>query len=246
LSAIAVQGANVSLTTSAAYGTSPLTNAWYVGGTSTALQTDTANATNITSTLTLNNVQAGTNYFAVSSDPAGSVTGLVASVEVILGPANKTVNAGTNFVQFSVVPNGPSAPTAYQWKTNGVNISNGTHYAGATTATLTITNAQLADAVTYSVAVSNPAGTVTPSATLTVNAPAPTFSTVALVSTNVVMGFTTPNPYDNVSSFTLQSSGLVQGPYTNSPGTITGGNGTFQVSSPVTSVSGMFYRLKHN
>jgi hypothetical protein len=246
LSAIAIQGANVTLTNTAAYGSSPITNAWFVANTGSALQTDTANATNITSILTLNNVQAGTNYVAICSDPAGSVTGLLASVEVIIPPVSQTVNAGTNFVQFTVVPSGPSAPTAYQWKTNGVNLANGSHYAGVTTGTLTITNAQLADAVTYSVVVSNPAGTVTPSATLTVTAPPPTFTGVSIVGTNIVMGFTSPNTFDNTGSYTLQSSVVVQGPYTNTPATFTGGNGTFQVSTPVVaSNSTMFYRLNH-
>ena len=87
---------------------------------------------------------------------------------------------------------------------------------------------------------------MTPSATLTVIAPSPTFSAVSIVDTNIVMGFTTTNPYDNVSSFTLQSCGVVQGPYTNAPGTVTGANGTFQVASPVTSSGNMFYLLKHN
>ena len=250
LSVIALQGANISLTNTAAFGSSPITNSWYVADTNPApvlsVQKNTANATNITSILTLNNVQTGTNYLAISSDPAGSVTGLVASVEVIIPPVSQTVNAGTNFVQFTVVPNGPSTPTAYQWKTNGVNLANNAHYAGATTSTLTITNVQLADAMIYSVAVSNPAGTVTPSATLTVIAPPPTFSTVSIVGTNIVMGFTSANTFDNTGSFILQSSGLVQGPYTNTPATFTGGNGTFQVSAPVVpSISAMFYRLIH-
>jgi Immunoglobulin I-set domain len=249
LSVIAIQGATVSLTNSAAFGTSPITNSWYVANTNPApvsvLKTDTASATNITSTLTLNNVQSGTNYLAVSSDPAGSVTGLVASVEVIIPPVSKTVNAGTNFVQFAVIPNGPSAPTAYQWKTNGVNLANNSHYAGVTTATLTITNVQLADMATYSVAVSNPAGTVTPSATLTVIAPPPTFSMISIVGTNVVMGFTTPNTYDNTGSFVLQSSPVVQGPYTNTAASFTGANGTFQVTAPQTGDT-MFYRLNHS
>jgi hypothetical protein len=249
LSVIAIQGANVSLTSSAAFATAPITNVWSIANTNpapvVALQTDTANATNLTSVLTLNNVQTGTNYLAVFSDQAGSVTGLVASVEVIIGPTNQTVNSGTNIVRFIAIPNGPSAPTAYQWKTNGVNLANNSHYAGVTTGVLTITNAQLIDMTTYSVAVSNPAGTVTPSATLTVIAPSPTFSTISLVGTNVVIGFTSPNAYDNTGSFTLQSAGLVQGPYTNTPGILTGANGSFQVSSPQTGDT-MFYRLKHN
>jgi Immunoglobulin I-set domain len=248
LSVIALQGANLSLTSSATFATSPITNTWSIANTNpspvSVVKTDTANATNLTSTLTLNNVQFGTNYLAVFSDPAGSVTGLVASVEVVIGPTNQSVNAGTNFVRFVAAANGPSAPT-YQWETNGVNLANNSHYAGVTTSILTITNVQLADMTTYSVAVSNPAGTVTPSATLTVNAPPPTFSTISIAGTNVVMGFTTPNPYDNSGSFTLQSAGLVQGPYTNAPGTVTGGGGTFQITSPQTGET-MFYRLKHN
>jgi hypothetical protein len=250
LSLIVMQGANVSFTSSASFATAPITNVWSLANTNPApvlgVQTDTANATNLTSTLTLNNILVGTNYQAVFSDAAGSVTGLVASVEVIIGPTNQTVNAGTNFVRFAAIPSGPSAPTAYQWKTNGVNLANGTHYAGVTTSTLTITNAQLADAVTYSVAVSNPAGTVTPAATLTVIAPPPTFSNVSLTTTNVSMNFTTPNTFDNVGSFTLQSAVVVQGPYTNTPGTITGSSGSFTVKTVLTTNSSVFYRLKHN
>ena len=212
---------------------------------STALQTDVG-TTNLTSTLVLNNVQAGTNYLAVFSDVAGSVTGAVATLEVIIGPTNRTVNAGSNFVQFVAIPSGPSAPTAYQWKTNGVNLVNGNHFAGVTTSTLTITNAQLSDAATYTVAVTNAAGSVAPSATLTVNAPQPAFSSVSLVGTNALLNFTTTDPYDNSGSFTLQSSVNVQGPYANTAGTITGAAGSFQFKVPLTTNSTMFYRLIHN
>jgi len=210
-----------------------------------AVKTDTANATNLTSTLSLNNVQLGTNIASVFSDLAGSVTGAVASLEVIAGPTNQTVSSGVN-VQLAAIANGPSAPTSYQWKTNGVNLANGSHYAGVTTATLTITNVQLADAVTYTVAVTNAAGGVAPSATLTVIAPSPDISTIAIVGTNAVMNFTTSNPNDNTGSFTLQSSRFVQGPYVNTPGTLTGGSGSFQFKVPLTTNSDMFYRLLHN
>jgi hypothetical protein len=250
LSLIVTNGANASFTSSATFATSPLTNTWSLADTNPApvfvVQTDTAAATNLTSTLTLNNVQSGTNYIAVWSDPAGSVTGLVASLEVITGPTNQTVTQGASFVQFKATPNGPSAPTSYQWMFNGVNLANSSHYAGVTTGTLTITNAQVSDMGTYSVAVVNAAGMVTPSANLTVISLEPTFSTVSIVGTNVVMDFTTPNLDDNVGSFTLQSSVLVQGPYLNTSGTVTGANGAFQVSSPMTTNSTMFYRLIRN
>jgi len=250
VSLIATQGANVSFTSSAWLGTSPITNTWSRSTTNGiptfALQTDTAGATNLTSTVLLNNVLSGTNITATFSDPAGSVTSSVVNLEVIIGPTNRTVNAGSNFVQFVVVPSGPSAPTAYQWKTNGVNLVNGSHFAGVTTSTLTITNAQLSDAVTYTAGVTNAAGGVTVSAALAVIAPSPTFGTVSLVGANAFLNFTTTNPYENTNSFTLQSSVLVTGPYVNTPGTITGASGSFQFKVPVTTNNTMFYRLVHN
>jgi hypothetical protein len=250
VSLIATQGANVSFTSSAWLGTAPVSNTWYLASTPTnpvtALQTDVG-TTNLTSTLALNNVQAGTNYLAVFRDVAGSVTGAVAQLEVIIGPTNRTVNAGSNFVQFVAIPSGPSAPTAYQWKTNGVNLANGNHFAGVATAALTLTNAQLADAVTYTCFVTNAAGSVAVAATLVVSAPQPAFSNIALSGTNALLNFSTTDPFDNTGSFTLQSSGNVQGPYTNTTtATITGSAGSFQFKVPLTTNTTIFYRLKHN
>jgi len=48
-----------------------------------------------------------------------------------------------------------SGPLAYQWKTNGVPLVNGSKYSGVNGATLTINNCQVADNGTYSVTVSN-------------------------------------------------------------------------------------------
>ena len=86
-------------------------------------------------------------------------------------PVNQSVNAGAT-ATFSVVASG--SPTGYQWRKDGSPI------AGATTATLTLTNVTAANAGVYSVAVSNSAGTVSSgNATLTVNplTAAPAFST---------------------------------------------------------------------
>lgn len=77
-------------------------------------------------------------------------------------PASQTVTAG-GAVTFNVVASG--SPTSYQWFFNSAPIS------GATGVSFTLTNVQSADAGTYTVAVSNSAGTVVSSAaTLTVNA----------------------------------------------------------------------------
>src|SRR5205823_14169031 len=173
------------LTSAAIFGSNPLTNIWFRGttngafaagaggvganrdnGTTTAaVVTNTFAATNATATLTVNNIQTGTNYIATWSDVAGSVQGYLSIVEVIQNPVSKTVNQGAT-TNFTVTPTGNSPPSSFQWKTNGVNLANNTKYAGVTTATLFVTNAQPSDALTYTCPVVNPGGTVNPSATL--------------------------------------------------------------------------------
>ncbi|HUA64965.1 MAG TPA: immunoglobulin domain-containing protein, partial [Alphaproteobacteria bacterium] len=231
VSVIATNGANVSFIASASQATAPVTDIWYTANGSVpvaAVLTNTAAATNLTSTLTLNNVQTGTNFVSVFSDAAGLVTNQVASLEVV-GVSNVTALAGAN-AQLSVTASGQSAPTSWQWIFNGSNLANNSHYGGVTTATLTITNVQPADAGVYSVAVVNAAGTATPSGTLIVNAAQSKIhiTSVSINGNNAVGTFTSSNPSDTTSSFTLQSSVGVQGPYTNNPAAVfSGGSGTF-------------------
>jgi hypothetical protein len=67
-------------------------------------------------------------------------------------------------------------PLSFQWQKDGVNLSDDGRVSGATSATLTISSVQLADAGNYSVVVSNPYGSVASSiATLTVLDQAQTF-----------------------------------------------------------------------
>jgi hypothetical protein len=81
---------------------------------------------------------------------------------ILTNPAGQTVNAG-QAASFAVSATGIPAPT-YQW------LKNGTAIDGATGATLAIPVAHVADAGTYSVIVSTPAGSATSgSATLAVN-----------------------------------------------------------------------------
>lgn len=78
-------------------------------------------------------------------------------------PASQSVTAGAN-VTFSVATTGSPAPT-YQWRKDG------TALAGATNATLALSNVQTANAGSYTVVVSNSAGIVTSNAAvLTVTA----------------------------------------------------------------------------
>jgi hypothetical protein len=93
------------------------------------------------------------NYRCVVSNEGGSVNSSQAALTlrpatVVTGhPTNRVVSAGVT-TNFSVTATGEGTVT-YQWQTNGVNINNNSHYAGCTTATLWVTNAQLADAVNY-------------------------------------------------------------------------------------------------
>jgi len=110
-------------------------------------------------------------------------------------PANETVTAGQT-ATFTMVAGG-TAPLGYQWRKNAVNIS------GATSASYTTpTTATTDSGSTFSVAVSNTAGTVTSAAaTLTVN-PAPVAPTITTppASQTVTAGQT--------ATFTVLAAGI--------------------------------------
>jgi hypothetical protein len=257
---IVTQGASFTLNSGAMFASNPLTNIWWRGTTNGplvlgsrengvptfAMATNIFNATNGLGSLTVNSIQGGTNYISTWSDQAGAVTNYITVVEVIAGPGNKTALAGTT-TNFTVVPSGNSPPTSFQWRFNGANLANNTHYAGVTTANLFITNITTADVGTYSVAVVNPFGTVTNAGTLNIPDFQPyQFSNVVDQVTSVVLSFGTANATDTTSSFILQSAGAAAGPYTNNnTGVFTGTNPDFLVTVPKTNTM-MYFRLKHN
>ncbi|MGA2137848.1 MAG: immunoglobulin domain-containing protein [Verrucomicrobiia bacterium] len=161
-----------------ASGTLPLFYQWYTN-------TDTVLTGDTNSTLTVANagtLDAGA-YSVAVSNAYGSVTSAVAQLTVNLpvAPSISTqpqdqinVLPGAN-ATFTVVAGG-SAPLSYQWYYN-----TNTPVANATDSILTITNVQPSDAGSYSVVVSNVAGTATSSnAVLTVstNGVAPVFTTM--------------------------------------------------------------------
>jgi polygalacturonase len=146
-------------------GTLPLFYQWYYN-----TNTPLANATNSTFTITNVGLADAGGYSVLISNSYGAVTSTVAALTITNAapaisaqPQSLTVIPGQN-ASFSVGANG-SAPLGYQWYYNIT-----TPLAGATGATLTLTNVQPGDAGSYSVVVTNPVGSVTsPNAILSVN-----------------------------------------------------------------------------
>ncbi len=178
-------GATVSFTVSAT-GTAPLSYQWMKGGANISGAT--------TATLTLSSVTTANagSYTVRVSNSAGSVTSAAATLTVntvataptiTTQPASQNVTAGST-VSFTVSATG-TAPLAYQWMKGGINIS------GATTATLTLASVTSANAGTYTVLVSNSAGSVTSApAILTVSTVGAPAITSQPVSQNVTAGAT--------------------------------------------------------
>jgi uncharacterized repeat protein (TIGR01451 family) len=161
--AVAVAGGNANFYVSAT-GSTPLNYQWTFGGSAITGAT--------TTTLGLANVQASQagNYSVIVSNPSGSVTSTVATLTVLLPPlitrqpTNQTVVVGAN-ATFQDSATG-TAPLSYQW------LFNGSSPVGTSSNTLTLGNVQLSQAGSYSVVVTNVAGSVTSAvATLTVLVP---------------------------------------------------------------------------
>lgn len=175
--------------TVAANGTTPLAYQWRLGG----VDIPGANAAIYTT---------GTEgvYTVVVTGPAASVTSNPATLTVIVpavppsftSPVAQSVNAGSAF-QFSVSSTG-TLPITYQWSRNNVAIP------GATGSSYGLASASVGDAGSYTVAVTNSAGTVTSAAAvLTVVVPAVAPIVTAPASQTVAFG--------GATSFSVVASG---------------------------------------
>jgi hypothetical protein len=174
------------------YGTNYLTDGGKISG-----------ATN--STLTISNVLKADqgNYSVIITNVAdGVVTSSSATLTVndpliTSQPASCTNLAGTT-ATFSVSAAG-TTPLGYQWVSNGTNyLADTNNVSGAKSTTLTLTNVAQSDAASYSVIVTNPAGSVSSSAAmLTVLAP-PAITTQPQSRTN---------DYGTTGTFTVAASG---------------------------------------
>ena len=184
------QGDNVALKVVA--GGSSLTYQWYIGnppGTSLSGKTSP--------TLALNNVQAaqGSNYFAVVTSGATSLTSSVASVSVFTKPFI-TSQFLTNGLQLYTGQNGFSLqvtaagvqPVYCFWQTNGVTAAITTNSGPGvfTTESFKVANTVVPSS-TYSCIVSNSLGTTTslPVVVSTIAAPASAYATAVLAANPV-------------------------------------------------------------
>ena len=123
-------------------------------------------------------------YTVVVTNDVNSVTSAVVTLslaqapQIASQPQNATCLAGTT-VFFNVAATG-TAPLCYQWWRNSVDLADGGNISGASTARLTIASAAHNDEGTYSVLVTNMAGSITSaSAQLTLGAVAPNQMVIA-------------------------------------------------------------------
>ena len=161
-----------------ATGTGTLTYQW---------QKNSVNVTNgghysgcTTTTLTVSNCDANdaANYRCIVTNTNGSTPSnqatltVKAATTITQSPSNLAVITGLT-AQFSIAATGAGTLT-YQWQKNSANVTNGGHYSGCTTATLTISSASDADEGNYRCVVTADCGSVTSNeAALVVNPPGP-------------------------------------------------------------------------
>lgn len=202
---------------------------------------------------TSNTVVVGPSQVDITLPDCVVISGTALAPQVVQQPANFQAETGAA-AYFSVVATG-SRPLGYQWQRNGVNI------AGATAEWLLLQNLNAADAGTYTVKVSNAAGSATSAgATLTVAAPqapaialAPESQTVAegaTASFSVLASGSAPLAYQWLRN-DVAISGATSASYTtpaatqadngtrytvrvsNAAGTVTSGVATLSVTAPV-------------
>jgi hypothetical protein len=105
---------------------------------------------------------------------------------IVKQPISSALYAGRT-AHFDAVAIG-SSPLSYQWKKNGVNVSNGGNISGALTDSLSIGNVSAADAAAYTLSVTNSANSVTsaPAILIVVPAPAPGTYAYSVLSRNPI------------------------------------------------------------
>ncbi len=123
-----------------------------------------------TTTITVSNVDGSVagNYRCKVSNTGGTVYSSAASLSlkaataITSHPGNRRPCAGET-ATFSVAASG-AGTVSYRWQKDRSNLSNGGHYSGVTTATLTVSNASAADEAEYRCVVTADCGSATSNA----------------------------------------------------------------------------------
>ncbi len=237
---IACAGSSASFTVSATG--AGLTYQWRKGGTPLSNGGNISGATSATLVINPTSASDAASYdVVVSGTCTPSVTSSAASLTVnalpaiTVQPTNKIICEGAP-TSFSVTATGTAI--TYQWRKGGTPIANGGNISGATSNTLSINPASLADAGNYDVVVS---GTCTPPATstaasLTVNALPTTPSITPSGPTTFCSGGSVTITSSASTSYLWSTGATTQAINVTSTGsysvTITNANGCTAVSAP--------------
>jgi hypothetical protein len=159
----AILGSNAVFTV-VAFSPYPMNFRWQLNGTNL---TEGGRITGATNTLLMiSPVSAGDagSYQVVVTNNYGAVTSAVATLTVLGAPIvlmqpSNLVSMPCSSTNLSVTALG-APPLFYQWRKDGVPLTDGSDFSGSASATLTITSAQTPDTGQYSVIVSNWFGTV--------------------------------------------------------------------------------------
>ncbi|MFZ0828064.1 MAG: immunoglobulin domain-containing protein [Verrucomicrobiia bacterium] len=152
-----------------ATGTAPLSYQWQVDETNLLVDGGQISGAT-TNVLTITNVQTTNigNYTVTITNAGGSVTSTNALLTVtnippaiIVQPTNQTAGLGST-VTLTVLATG-TAPLSYQWQMNETNLVDGGQFSGSISNILIISNVQLTNDGTYTVTITNLAGSVTSS-----------------------------------------------------------------------------------
>lgn len=196
--------------TAAAVGDEPLAYRWQKNGVDLADDGRITGASTPAVAISGIGPQDTGDYRVIVTNQLGAATSSVATLTVTgppiisVQPASRAVPAGTN-VNFSVGASGLAA-LSYQWRFNQVEVP------GKTSASMSLTNVQSANAGEYDVVITNVYGSITSAvATLTVLPAAPTITTQAIsrvVSVGQAVSFTVAAKGSEPMSCQWQKNGI--------------------------------------
>jgi hypothetical protein len=187
-------GGNASFTIQA-YGSDPLSYRWQKNSTNLSNGGHYSGVLTPTLAITGADTSDAASYRCVVTNAYGStnssaatltVTSSTAPPSITQQPTSQSVVVGGT-ASFTVLTTG-SGTLYYQWQKNTANLSNGGHYSGATTTTLTITGADTNDTANYRCVVTNAFGsTNSTAATLTVTQAS--YACIAILNSDFESGF---------------------------------------------------------